>query len=78
MTKNKMKKMYRNLNRLTYGLYIFGVGLLIGTKADGKILLIYALVLMTYNLVIELCSFNSWIADNAGENYKSKQNREVK
>ncbi|WP_239660642.1 hypothetical protein [Enterococcus faecalis] len=54
------------------------MGLLIGTKADGKILLIYSLVLMTYNLVIELCSFNSWIADNAGEDYKRKQNREVK
>ncbi|MGJ0730565.1 hypothetical protein [Enterococcus faecalis] len=46
---------------------------MIGTKADGKILLIYALVLMTYNLVIELCSFNSWIADNAGDDYKRKQ-----
>ncbi|MGL9969392.1 hypothetical protein IGI80_000255 [Enterococcus sp. DIV1420a] len=70
-----MKKMYKNLNKLTYCLYIFGVGLLIGAEADGKILLIYALVLMTYNLVIEFCSFNSWIDDNAGEIYKRKQNR---
>ncbi|WP_438722439.1 hypothetical protein [Enterococcus sp. DIV1420a] len=48
---------------------------MIGAEADGKILLIYALVLMTYNLVIEFCSFNSWIDDNAGEIYKRKQNR---
>lgn len=62
-----MKKAYKNLNKLTYLLFVLGLSLLLVVDADNKICLIYSLVLMTYCLVSEFFSFNIWIADNAGE-----------
>lgn len=62
-----MKKAYKNLDKLTYVMFLLGLSLLLVVDADSKICLIYSLVLMTYCLVSEFFSFNIWIADNAGE-----------
>ena len=68
-----MEKAYKNLNRLTYVMFLLGLSLLLVVDADSKICLIYSLVLMTYCLVSEFFSFNIWIADNAGDKYLNRK-----
>lgn len=68
-----MKKIYVNLNKITYVIYTIGMILLLAIGADGKLCLAYSLLLMTYSLVSEYFSFNVWVADDASKRYFNKE-----
>ncbi|WP_430597343.1 hypothetical protein [Enterococcus sp. AZ177] len=65
-----MKLISKNLNKITYIVYVIGMILLLTLDVNSKVCLGYSLLLMTYSLVAEYLSFNVWIAEDALRTYK--------